>query len=72
MCCINIHNDVEEARKIVDKPIEVIEVFLMNGMNVVGELFGSGKINNLKNVIQHKKVNLLLIDFVSKIIDRRL
>ena len=38
-----IHNDVEEARKIVDKPIEVIEVFLMNGMNVVGDLFGSGK-----------------------------
>ena len=38
-----IHHDVEEARKIVDKPIEVIEVFLMNGMNVVGDLFGSGK-----------------------------
>ena len=38
-----IHYDVEEARKIVDKPIEVIEVFLMNGMNVVGDLFGSGK-----------------------------
>ena len=38
-----IHYDVEEARKTVDKPIEVIEVFLMNGMNVVGDLFGSGK-----------------------------
>ena len=38
-----IHSDIEEARLIVDKPIEVIEVFLMNGMNVVGDLFGSGK-----------------------------
>lgn len=35
--------DVEEARLICDKPLEVIEVYLMNGMNVVGDLFGSGK-----------------------------
>lgn len=35
--------DVEEARQLVAKPIEVIEIYLMNGMNVVGDLFGSGK-----------------------------
>ena len=35
--------DVEEARLSVKAPIEVIENFLMNGMNVVGDLFGSGK-----------------------------
>lgn len=35
--------DIEEARLSVDNPIEVIEVFLMNGMNVVGDLFGLGK-----------------------------
>src|SRR5690606_23455097 len=35
--------DVEEARQLVEKPIEVIEIYLMNGMNVVGDLFGSGK-----------------------------
>ncbi|QLE01769.1 methionine synthase [Galbibacter sp. BG1] len=35
--------DAEEARQAVDKPIEVIEGYLMNGMNVVGDLFGSGK-----------------------------
>lgn len=38
-----IIDDVEEARQVADKPIEVIEVNLMTGMNVVGDLFGSGK-----------------------------
>lgn len=38
-----IVEDVEEARQAADKPIEVIEVSLMTGMNVVGDLFGSGK-----------------------------
>jgi 5-methyltetrahydrofolate--homocysteine methyltransferase len=35
--------DVEEARQAATKPIEVIEINLMTGMNVVGDLFGSGK-----------------------------
>lgn len=38
-----IVEDVEEARQKADKPIEVIEGNLMIGMNVVGDLFGSGK-----------------------------
>lgn len=38
-----IEIDVEEARLNAEKPIEVIEVNLMAGMNVVGDLFGSGK-----------------------------
>ncbi len=38
-----IEEDVEQARNQVAKPIEVIEGHLMNGMNVVGDLFGSGK-----------------------------
>jgi 5-methyltetrahydrofolate--homocysteine methyltransferase len=38
-----IEIDVEEARLSAEKPIEVIEVNLMAGMNVVGDLFGSGK-----------------------------
>ncbi len=38
-----IIEDVEEARLLSTKPIEVIEVNLMAGMNVVGDLFGSGK-----------------------------
>src|SRR5450432_208867 len=39
----HIESDTEEARQIYDKPLEVIEGPLMAGMNVVGDLFGSGK-----------------------------
>jgi 5-methyltetrahydrofolate--homocysteine methyltransferase len=35
--------DTEEARQAYERPIEVIEGPLMDGMNVVGDLFGSGK-----------------------------
>jgi 5-methyltetrahydrofolate--homocysteine methyltransferase len=38
-----IEEDTEEARKEASRPIEVIEGPLMDGMNVVGDLFGSGK-----------------------------
>ncbi|WP_149304695.1 methionine synthase [Pareuzebyella sediminis] len=38
-----IVEDVEEARKAAKRPIEIIEGHLMIGMNVVGDLFGSGK-----------------------------
>lgn len=38
-----IDKDTEEARQKYAKPIEVIEGPLMAGMNVVGDLFGSGK-----------------------------
>ncbi|MDH4402630.1 MAG: methionine synthase, partial [Flavobacterium sp.] len=38
-----IELDIEEARLAATKPIEVIEINLMAGMNVVGDLFGSGK-----------------------------
>jgi 5-methyltetrahydrofolate--homocysteine methyltransferase len=38
-----IDQDVEEARQKYSKPLHVIEGPLMDGMNVVGDLFGSGK-----------------------------
>ena len=38
-----IEADTEEARKAANKPLEVIEGPLMAGMNVVGDLFGAGK-----------------------------
>ena len=38
-----INEDVEEARRQYDKPLKIIEGPLMDGMNVVGELFGAGK-----------------------------
>ncbi len=38
-----VEEDTEEARQAFDAPIEVIEGPLMDGMNVVGDLFGAGK-----------------------------
>ncbi len=38
-----IEQDTEEARRKYPKPLEVIEGPLMAGMNIVGDLFGSGK-----------------------------
>jgi len=47
--------DTEECRHIVDRPLQVIEGPLMEGMNVVGELFGSGKMF-LPQVIKSARV----------------
>jgi 5-methyltetrahydrofolate--homocysteine methyltransferase len=38
-----IDEDTEEARLAAEKPLQVIEGPLMDGMNVVGDLFGAGK-----------------------------
>ncbi len=38
-----VDEDTEEARQKYDRPIQVIEGPLMDGMNVVGDLFGAGK-----------------------------
>jgi 5-methyltetrahydrofolate--homocysteine methyltransferase len=38
-----IDQDVEEARHMYERPLQVIEGPLMDGMNVVGDLFGAGK-----------------------------
>ena len=38
-----IDEDVEEARKLLNSPLKVIEGPLMDGMNVVGDLFANGK-----------------------------
>src|SRR5712672_446326 len=38
-----IETDTEEARRKAERPLHVIEGPLMDGMNVVGDLFGSGK-----------------------------
>ena len=39
----HIEEDVEEARLLAARPLDVIEGPLMDGMNTVGELFGAGK-----------------------------
>ena len=64
-----IINDVEEARKSSDKAIEVIEIYLMNGMNVVGDLFGEGKMflpQVVKSARVMKKAVAHLIPFIEK------
>jgi 5-methyltetrahydrofolate--homocysteine methyltransferase len=38
-----IEEDTEEARQVATRPIDVIEGPLMDGMKIVGDLFGSGK-----------------------------
>ncbi|WP_335964608.1 methionine synthase [Galbibacter sp. PAP.153] len=62
-----VEEDAEEARQAVDKPIEVIEGYLMNGMNVVGDLFGSGKMflpQVVKSARVMKKAVAYLLPFI--------
>ncbi|MDX2209879.1 MAG: methionine synthase [Sphingopyxis sp.] len=59
--------DTEEARLIATRPIEVIEGPLMDGMNVVGDLFGSGKMflpQVVKSARVMKKAVAHLIPFI--------
>lgn len=59
--------DVEEARQAAAKPIEVIEINLMTGMNVVGDLFGSGKMflpQVVKSARVMKKAVAYLLPFI--------
>jgi 5-methyltetrahydrofolate--homocysteine methyltransferase len=59
--------DVEEARQSATKPIEVIEINLMTGMNVVGDLFGSGKMflpQVVKSARVMKKAVAYLLPFI--------
>ena len=62
-----IELDVEEARLAATKPIEVIEINLMAGMNVVGDLFGSGKMflpQVVKSARVMKKAVAYLLPFI--------
>jgi 5-methyltetrahydrofolate--homocysteine methyltransferase len=59
--------DTEEARQVAARPIEVIEGPLMDGMNVVGDLFGSGKMflpQVVKSARVMKKAVAHLIPFI--------
>ncbi len=62
-----IVEDTEEARQEAARPIEVIEGPLMDGMNVVGDLFGSGKMflpQVVKSARVMKKAVAHLIPFI--------
>ncbi|MEX2600432.1 MAG: methionine synthase [Balneolaceae bacterium] len=63
----HIEEDVEEARQQYDRPIEVIEGPMMAGMNVVGDLFGAGKMflpQVVKSARVMKKGVAILIPFI--------
>lgn len=64
-----IDEDTEEARKQYAKPLEVIEGPLMDGMNVVGDLFGSGKMflpQVVKSARVMKKAVAYLFPFIEE------
>ncbi|WP_447971771.1 methionine synthase [Nitrospira sp. M1] len=64
-----IIEDVEEARQQYDKPLHVIEGPLMDGMNIVGDLFGSGKMflpQVVKSARVMKKAVAYLLPFMEK------
>ncbi|WP_082106562.1 methionine synthase [Kordia zhangzhouensis] len=63
-----IIEDVEEARQLAKKPIEVIEGQLMTGMNVVGDLFGSGKMF-LPQVVKSARVMKKAVAYLQPFIE---
>ncbi|WP_262512055.1 methionine synthase [Pedobacter nutrimenti] len=61
--------DVEEARQKYDRPIQVIEGPLMDGMNIVGDLFGAGKMflpQVVKSARVMKKAVAYLLPFIEQ------
>ena len=64
-----IEVDTEEARKKYDRPINIIEGPLMDGMNIVGDLFGSGKMflpQVVKSARVMKKAVAYLVPYIDK------
>jgi len=63
-----IDKDVEEARQMAKAPLEVIEGPLMSGMNIVGDLFGSGKMF-LPQVIKSARVMKKAVSYLLPFMD---
>jgi 5-methyltetrahydrofolate--homocysteine methyltransferase len=64
-----VEEDTEECRQLFERPIEVIEGPLMDGMNVVGDLFGSGKMflpQVVKSARVMKKAVAYLLPFIEE------
>ena len=64
----HIIEDVEEARLAADRPLHVIENNLMVGMNVVGDLFGSGKMF-LPQVVKSARVMKKAVAYLQPFIE---
>lgn len=63
-----VEEDTEQARTLFDRPIEVIEGPLMRGMNVVGDLFGSGKMF-LPQVVKSARVMKKAVAYLQPFIE---
>lgn len=63
-----IDEDIEECRLGFERPIEVIEGPLMDGMNVVGDLFGSGKMF-LPQVVKSARVMKKAVAYLNPFIE---
>ncbi len=62
-----IEVDVEEARQNYSRALEVIEIPLMNGMNIVGDMFGAGKLflpQVVKSARVMKKAVAVLLPYI--------
>ena len=63
-----IEEDVEEARQKYELPVDVIEGPLMDGMNIVGDLFGSGKMF-LPQVVKSARVMKQAVAYLTPYIE---
>ncbi|MFB9056728.1 methionine synthase [Mariniflexile ostreae] len=63
-----IIEDIEQARQEAEKPIDVIEGHLMIGMNVVGDLFGAGKMF-LPQVVKSARVMKKAVGYLNPFIE---
>jgi len=64
-----IEEDTEEARQGVEKPLQVIEGALMDGMNRVGDLFGAGKMF-LPQVVKSARVMKQAVAYLQPYIEQ--
>ena len=64
----HIVEDVEAARISSNRPIDVIEINLMHGMNIVGDLFGSGKMF-LPQVVKSARVMKKAVSYLEPFIE---
>jgi len=63
-----IEEDAEDARQQLDRPIQVIEGPLMDGMNVVGDLFGAGEMF-LPQVVKSARVMKQAVNYLQPFIE---
>src|SRR5262249_9137262 len=64
-----IVEDTEEARQLAERPLHVIEGPLMDGMNVVGDLFGAGKMF-LPQVVKSARVMKQAVAYLNPFMEK--